>query len=206
MRQEDAADKSGVKLGHYSRIELGHYQSLKDDVRVALARAFEMTPEAFSSYIYGDNTVIQKSSDTDIIFELDKRIQVLPIPIRGYINAGTPGPAEAVDLGVAWVEKVKISGAKKMDAVFSLKVNGDSLLGDGIKNGDIVFVEPNPDMIEGKIYVIRLDNEVVARHVHRENGFAVLTSSNGKYARIEVEKLEVLGRVIGAQSPDFRSF
>jgi SOS-response transcriptional repressor LexA len=111
-----------------------------------------------------------------------------------------------MDLGVVYVERDKISGVKKMEAVFALKISGDSLKGDNINNGDIVVIEPHPDLIEGKIYIIRFDDEVVARHVHRENGFAVLTSSNGKYARIEVDKLEVIGRVIGAQNPDYRVF
>ena len=202
MRQEDVAEKSGIKLSHYGRIELGHYQSLKDEARFALARAFDMTPAAFSSYIYGnESNMDSKKSDTDIIFELDKRIQVLPIPIRGYINAGIPGPAEAIDLGVAWVEKDKISGVKKMDAVFALRISGDSLIGDRINNGDNVVIDKNPDLIEGKIYAVRLQNEFVARHVHREDGYVVLTSSNGKYERMKVEEAEIVGRIIWSQPP-----
>ena len=201
MTQEDVEEKAGIKHGHYSRIELGHYQSLKDDTRIALAGAFEMSPEVFSMYIYGDSALSSKANDDKLIFELDKRIKVFPIVIRGYINAGIPTPAEAVDLGIFYVEKDKISGAKKMDAVFGLRVSGMSLVGDSINNGDDVVVEPNPDLIEGKIYVVKLDDEYVARHVHRENGYAILTSSNGRYERIKVEDLEMIGRIIWSQPP-----
>jgi len=198
--QQDIEERAGIKHSHYSRIELGHYQSLKDDVRIALARAFEMTPEAFSAYIYGFENP-QKSSDTDLIFELDKRIKVLPIHIIGYINAGIPAPAEAIDLGNTYVEKDKISGVKNLEKVFGLRIRGDSLVGDKINNGDDVVIEPDPDLVEGKIYAVKIQGEFVARHVHRENGYVILTSSNGKYEKMKVEELEMVGRIIWSQPP-----
>jgi repressor LexA len=159
-----------------------------------------MSPGELSAFLYGDTT-FRKTSDADFLFELDKRIKVLPIPIRGYINAGTPAPIEPIDLGMAWVEKDKISGVKKMDAVFALRISGDSLIGDKIANGDNVVIDPNPDIIEGKIYAVKLQNEFVARHVHREGEFVVLTSSNGKYERMKVEEAEIVGRIIWSQPP-----
>jgi SOS-response transcriptional repressor LexA len=205
-KKTDLAEKSGLDASYISRLEAGDFDYLRKNTLDALAGAFEMPTEKLKTYLYGDSTPAIRSDDDDFFFKLDKRIKVLPIQIRGYVNAGTPALAEAVDLGVVYVERDKISGVKKMEAVFALKISGDSLKGDNINNSDIVIIEPHPDLIEGKIYIIRLDNEVVARHVHRENGFAVLTSSNGKYARIEVDKLEVIGRVIGAQNPDYRMF
>lgn len=88
-----------------------------------------------------------------------------------------------------------------MDAVFALRISGDSLIGDKINNGDNVVIDPNPDIIEGKIYAVKLQNEFVARHVHREGEFVVLTSSNGKYERMKVEEAEIVGRIIWSQPP-----
>ena len=204
MSQPDLAEKSGIKEAHLSHMEHDYYQSLKQDYLNALARAFEMTPEAFSSYIYG-NTFPQKSTDSDLIFELDKRIKVLPIPIRGYINCGVPAPVEAVDLGVTYVERDMISGVKNVSDLFGLNVCGESLLGDGVVNGATVIIDPNQkDIINKKIYAVKLaDDTVCARHVTLETGYAVLTSSSGEYERIEVDKLEIVGRLILKGKPDW---
>ena len=198
--QQDLADKSGLSRSLIARIEQGSIITPTPDTINALAPIFDMRPAELSAFLYGDTT-IPKTSDADFIFELDKRIKVLPIPIRGYINAGTPAPVEAIDLGVTWVEKDKISGVKKMDAVFALRISGDSLIGDRIDNGDNVVIDPNPDIIEGKIYAVKIQNEFVARHVHREGGYVVLTSSNGKYERMKVQEAEIVGRIIWSQPP-----
>jgi len=153
--QQDIEERAGIKHSHYSRIELGHYQSLKDDVRIALARAFEMTPEAFSAYIYGfwKSSKIQWHRPHLWTWQAYK---VLPIHIIGYINAGIPAPAEAIDLGNTYVEKDKISGVKNLEKVFGLRIRGDSLVGDKINNGDDVVIEPDPDLVEGKIYAVKI--------------------------------------------------
>jgi len=36
------------------------------------------------------------------------------LPVKGFINAGTPTLAEAVELGDAFIRKVDVSGAKKV--------------------------------------------------------------------------------------------
>jgi len=200
-KQDDLTDKSSVPRETIAQIETGRIK--KPEYVAEFARAFDVPQPRLVAYLYsGDITVLEQiNDDNEIIFKLDQRIKVLPIPIRGYINAGTLTTLEAIDLGVAWVEKDKISGVKKMDAVFALKISGDSLIGDKINNEDIVVIDPNPDLIEGRIYAVKLQNEFVARHVHREDGYVILTSSNGKYERMKVEEAEIIGRIIWSQPP-----
>jgi SOS-response transcriptional repressor LexA len=80
-----------------------------------------------------------------------------------------------------------------------LRISGESLIGDQINNGDDVVIEPFPDLIDGKIYAVKLDNQFVARHVLREKGYVILTSSNGKYEKMKVEGLGMVGRIIWSQ-------
>lgn len=75
-------------------------------------------------------------------------------------------------------------------------VNGDSLQGDGINHGDLVIVEPNVEIIDGKMYVIRRQNEVVARHLYTDADKLKLVSSNEDYETVEATDIEVLGRLI----------
>jgi SOS-response transcriptional repressor LexA len=86
-----------------------------------------------------------------------------------------------------------------VSGLYCLRISGESLIGDQINNGDDVVIEPFPDLIDGKIYAVKLDNQFVARHVHRENGYVILTSSNGKYEKMKVEELEMVGRIIWSQ-------
>ena len=197
--QQELAERAGIKLSHLSRLELGHYQSLKDDTRGALARGLEMTPAQLSAYLYGGELPSEHIPTPTLINELKQRYEaseVIEVPLLGYINAGTLAPAEQVDLGTVLICKSELSGTSKMNGLFALRVSGDSLQGDNIADGDTVIVEPQPDLIDGKIYIVKLANEFLARHLHREDDSIVLTSSNGKYARMKVEELEISGRVV----------
>jgi SOS-response transcriptional repressor LexA len=197
--QQEFAIRAGIKLSHLSRLELGHYKSLKDDMREALARGFDMPPTEFSQYLYGGELPSERIPTPALINELKQRYDAsegIEVPVLGYINAGMPAPAELVDLGNILVCKSELGESIKMRGLFALRVSGDSLVGDDIQDGDIVIVEKEPALIDEKIYIINLEGEFVARHLHQEDGAVVLTSSNGKYARMKVEELEISGRVV----------
>ena len=164
-----------------------------------LAEAFNYSPSQMSSFLYGGEEPSTKPTTEKLLEELKKRYEfseIIEIPIRGYVSAGTPVTAEQQDLGTLPIPKSELSGVSKVSGVYALRVSGNSLNGDQIEDGDTVIIDPNPAIIDGKIYIVRLDNEVVARHLHRENGFVVLTSSNGRYQRMEVKDLEIQGRVV----------
>lgn len=198
--QQEFAERAGIKLSHLSRLELGHYQSLKDDTREAIARAFEMTPAALSAYLYGGGLEVKEApADYDPVAVIRQRLEAaetVPIPIRGYVSAGSPFPEEQQDLGNAPVARAQLGGIEKTDRLFALKVCGDSLSGDDIQDGDLVIVEPGAALVSGKIYIVKIGSEFVARHLHLEDGAVVLTSSNGKYARMKLTDLEIAGRVV----------
>jgi len=209
LTQQDLADRSGLKLSHISRIEMGDIQTYKEGTLNRLARALDMTPIQLSNQFLGGEGPADKIPTHELIAELKERYEVgemVEMPIRGYIFAGTPAPAEAVDLGKGYAERNQLSGVKNVSALYMLRVCGESLIGDGIRNSDNVVIEPTTDLVEGKIYVVKLDNEFVARHVHLKNGTAILTSSNGTYKEIAVNKLEIVGRVVLAYNPDWRKF
>ncbi|MGA2160014.1 MAG: XRE family transcriptional regulator [Dehalococcoidia bacterium] len=123
---------------------------------------------------------------------------VVKIPLRGVVPAGYPAFQDETNEGFWPIPANELpSGAK---GLYALKVSGNSLIGDEIKDGDILIIQPTQDIIEGKIYVLRLGNEVVARHVYRQNGEFKLVSSNHDYQIIKADEAEVLGRVILSDS------
>ena len=139
----------------------------------------------------------KKSSIKDLAKEFQSRyeeLEVVEVPLLGSAPAGYFEllQEEYVQEYVP-IPKVLIRTRNK---VFALRVNGDSLIGDGIQDGDIVVLERNSPISDGKIYAIRVENEVVLRHLTRQGPKARLTSSNSDYKEMEIEELEILGRVI----------
>jgi SOS-response transcriptional repressor LexA len=200
LTQEDLASRSHLKLSHISRMEMGSYQSVKQDIAEALAGALEMSVSELTAYLYGGVHVIKENpAEYDPLEVLRQRLEaseLVVIPVRGYVSAGKPLPQEQQDIGNIIIPKSELSGVSKVSGLFGLKVSGDSLTGDEIEDGDTVIVEPQQVIKDGKIYIIQLGNEFVARHLHLENGNVILTSSHGKYARMKLEELEIKGRIV----------
>ncbi|MDO8472235.1 MAG: S24 family peptidase, partial [Dehalococcoidia bacterium] len=98
-----------------------------------------------------------------------------------------------VDLGEVAIPGFVLSESPN---AFALKVSGDSLEGDGIHNGDLLVVDPDAGLQVSKIYVVRLGDELCARHLHMDDGQVRLKASNHKYEDIKVSNLDLVGRVV----------
>lgn len=197
--QGDVASRASISRELVTQYETGRVKNLTDESLSALARALDMTPAALASYLHGGEKPVDRIPSHDLITELKERLEtseLLEIPVRGYVTAGIPAPTEQQDLGTILIPKSALSGVTKVSGLFGLIVSGDSLQGDEIENGDTVIVEPQPDLIDGKIYIVDVSGEHVARHLHRDNGSVILTSSNGKYARMTANEVIVQGRVV----------
>lgn len=81
---------------------------------------------------------------------------------------------------------------------YALTADGNCLTGDDINDGDLVIVDPDADFVDGKIYIVRIGNWVMAKHVHRVADKVQLIPSNANYDTREVDEdeVEILGRVI----------
>ena len=116
------------------------------------------------------------------------------IPILGRIAAGQP----------VWADQ-DLEGFLDSDLLpppddtFVLRVEGDSMTGDGIHPGDYVFVRRQSTADPGQIVVALLDSEATVKRFERApDGTVRLVPSNPAYAPIEVRpgdavRFEVLG-------------
>ncbi|MDU9392395.1 transcriptional repressor LexA [Pseudomonas japonica] len=111
-----------------------------------------------------------------------RRPEVLEIPVLGQVAAGRPiGP------------DVDIHEQLMLDAhLFSrtpsylLKVRGDSMIDDGILDGDLVGIRQQAEARDGQIIVARLDGEVTIKRFERGVGHYRLLPRNPAYAPIIV--------------------
>ena len=84
---------------------------------------------------------------------------------------------------------------------YALKVQGDSMEPQYL-NGDILYIKEAPDVPDGTVAVVLIDDSVTLKHVyHKPNGLQLI-SNNPKYAPIDVigeehDYIRILGVVCG---------
>jgi repressor LexA len=114
------------------------------------------------------------------------------IPLLGSIAAGLP--IEAIRTS----ETIDIPRDMAGKKVFALKVHGDSMIDDGILNGDYVIIESCDTPKNGDIVVALLDRDnVTLKRFYREKDHVRLQPANKKYKPIRVKKVVIQGRVKG---------
>lgn len=109
------------------------------------------------------------------------------IPVVGVVTAGMPILAlENQEGTISW------DGDPKC---FALRVKGDSMIGAGILNGDMVVVRPQTSADDGQIVVARIGDEATVKRLRRRNGQVWLLPENDAYSPIDGSEAELIGLV-----------
>lgn len=125
---------------------------------------------------------------------------VFEVPIYGRVAAGAPILAEENLLGHLRVDSFLIGpGGKK---VFALRVSGDSMIKDGILDGDYILVQKQLQVRDGEIAVVMVDGEATVKRFFREGRRIRLQPANDLIAPIYLDAasfrdVNVLGVVTG---------
>ncbi len=119
----------------------------------------------------------------------------LELPLMGYIAAGLPLEPHTDPNATFQVSASMISGTK---TAYALQVKGESMIEDGIHDGDYVLIEKVHEAQEGEIIVAIVDDNLATlKRFHRENGKIVLKPANAKMDPIYPNSLKIQGRVVG---------
>ena len=118
------------------------------------------------------------------------------IPLLGQVAAGQPIYTD--EQHDCFVEV----GADRAD--FCLRVKGDSMIGARIYNGDIVFIRAQPDVDDGEIAVVLIDDEATLKRVYKLGDRVILRAENPAYPPMEFRKrdgkvVRILGKAIAFQ-------
>lgn len=109
------------------------------------------------------------------------------VPIIGVVTAGYPILAqENIEGYLPW------DGDKRC---FALRVRGDSMIGAGILDGDIVVVRPQPTAMEGQIVVALLGDEATVKRLHYIEGGVLLLPANPAYPPLDAMQATIVGLV-----------
>jgi repressor LexA len=117
------------------------------------------------------------------------------LPILGRIRAGSPLLAEENIEGFVAVPS-EIGRGKEL---FALKVKGDSMIEDGILEGDCVIVRRQETAESGEIIVALIGAEATLKRFYRKGDTVTLKPSNKNYDPIVLHRgeLRILGKVVG---------
>lgn len=107
---------------------------------------------------------------------------VLRLPILGRVAAGLPIGADLPSDDYVVLDKVFFSPAPD----YLLKVQGDSMIDEGIFDGDLIGVHRTRDARSGQIVVARIDEEITVKLLKMGKDRIRLLPRNPDYAPIEV--------------------
>lgn len=99
------------------------------------------------------------------------------------VQAGFPSPAQDYAESSIDLNKVLI---KHPASTFFARVNGDSMSGEDILDGDMVIVDKSIDVIDGDLAVCYIDGDFTLKRVEFDNDVIWLVPSNPAYQRIKV--------------------
>ena len=117
------------------------------------------------------------------------------IPLVGSVQAGFPSPEEESLCDVISMDEYLIS---RPDSSFLLQVSGDSMIGEGIKEGDLVIVEKGREPRNGDIVIAEVDGEWTMKYFRRQGKQVVLEAANPKYPIIKPKTELKVGGIVTA--------
>ena len=103
----------------------------------------------------------------------------------GGVSAGFPSPADDF-------KEIRISLDRELiknrDATFYARVSGESMVGAGLDDGDLLIIDRSLDPKNGKIAVCLVDGEFTVKRIKKEKDKFYLMPENKKYKRIEIKE------------------
>jgi len=119
---------------------------------------------------------------------------VLELPLFGYIAAGQPLAVEISDETITVPERLTSRGEN-----YVLKVRGDSMIDDGIMDGDYVIIARRERAENGEMVVANVSGEVTLKRLYREGEKIRLQPANSMMHPIyaAARDVAVQGVVVG---------
>lgn len=124
---------------------------------------------------------------------LEATPETAEIPLLGIIAAGSPiEPIENPE-----PIKVPKSLVSKHGDFYALKVQGDSMIDDGIWDGDVVVVRHQQTADNGDTVVAITENGATLKRYRNQNGQIYLEPRNQRLENIYPKSLEIRGKFVG---------
>ena len=123
----------------------------------------------------------------------------ISVPVLGRVAAGEPILAVEQAEDTVKVDRVLLGGHRE---VFALRIVGESMIEDGIHDGDYVFVKKSAVARDGEIVIALVENEATCKRIFRESERVRLQPANASMEPIYVHASDfretmIIGTVVG---------
>jgi len=136
---------------------------------------------------------------TGVMAIVPNQDEMAEVPILGKVAAGQPILAVEQATDTVRIDRVLIGGHRE---VFGLRIVGESMIEDGILDGDYVFVKKSPSARPGEIVVAMIDGEATVKRYYPEGDVIRFQPANSNMRPILVRKddfksVDIIGVVVG---------
>ncbi|AKQ65538.1 SOS-response repressor and protease LexA [Myxococcus hansupus] len=126
---------------------------------------------------------------------------MVEIPLLGKVAAGAPLLAQENMEDSVKIDSFLLGGVNGRE-VFALRVKGQSMIDDGIHDGDYLFVKKTPSAQPGEIVVALIEDEATVKRYYPEGDRIRFQPANATMQPIYVSRAEfrstmILGQVVG---------
>ena len=192
--QAELCEITGIPKSAMSQYVSGKFVPKQTRIYL-LAKALNVN----EAWLMGYDVPMERTSNTsENLTEKYPQLQPLPpmrkIPLLGAVACGKPIYRE---------EDEWISLPNDINADFCLRCVGDSMINARINDGDIVFIKACPEVDNGQIAAVSIDNEVTLKRVYYypEKNKLVLYPENPAYEPFvytneELNYIRILGKAV----------
>jgi len=166
----------GARKGAGRKKNSGSFKEETKVLRVPISLVDSITPsiEMYKSQVKsGVEVLLTKNNATELL-----------IPIfTSRVQAGFPSPVDdhledTLDLNTHLIQH--------QEATFFVKAQGDSMIGAGIHQGDILIVDKSLTPKSGKIVIAVVDGEFTVKRLHKYKGNITLKAENSEFEDIKI--------------------
>lgn len=196
---DDIAQEIGVARSTIQRYEKGTIEKIKLPVIEAIARYMSVDPAWLCGKSDDMSIKMNRLTGFDLPSNLVPLAPMKKIPLIGQIACGTPILAEQniedmVDL------------PHHIHADFALTCKGDSMVGAGIHDGDVVYIRLQEIVENGQIAAVRVgDDEATLKRFYYDGQMVQLLAENPVYPPMafvgeDMQQIHVIGLAVAYTS------
>lgn len=148
-----------------------------------------------AAYRLADKLLDERIIGRDAIGKLVPGERLRGVPLAGLIEAGPPSPAELSALETLSLDRELLTGKH---VTYALRVKGDSMIGAGIIDGDMVLVESLMDAPAGSIVVAHIDGDWTLKYLREGKHGRYLEAANPDYPDLYPQEELRIGGVVRA--------
>lgn len=197
IQKSESMKQTAINLNMPYTTYVNYEKGLREpnsETLILLASYFNCTVD----FLIGNESVEKNTSNFNNLMNI-KNIEPLPkmkkVPLLGTIACGEPILAEEnIEDFINMPEQVK--------GTFALRCKGDSMINARIFDGDIVYIRQQPDVENGEIAAVLIDNEATLKRVYKYENRIELRPENPTFKVMnfeneELNDIRILGKAVG---------